>query len=213
MRIKSVLIALGIALAMVVSLDFVSYAAKGRSFLLGRLSYAKHQTSLGRTQAGAPLGLYSKPGSPPLLVNSGTKVAHLNADSVDGYDASALRNRAWVFTRALTASTSNLALTLPLPAGTYLVSYSAYLPGAAGDQVGCWIGRTAGSATTHVAESRFDAGPATPGLTGTGLVTKGAGVAVSFNCSAANPFVTDSTHPLQVVATRVDTVTSVSARR
>jgi hypothetical protein len=36
---------------------------------------------------------------------------------------------------------------------------------------------------------------------------------VSFNCSAANSFVTDDAHPLQVVATRVDTIASATAGR
>jgi hypothetical protein len=36
---------------------------------------------------------------------------------------------------------------------------------------------------------------------------------VGFNCSAASSFVTDDTHPLQVVATHVDTIASAAAGR
>jgi hypothetical protein len=79
-------------------------AVTGGNFLLGKSNSASSKTSLSvsiankalqvtnsSTEAGAAaLGLTTASGHPPLIVNSGTKVKNLNADELDGQDASAL---------------------------------------------------------------------------------------------------------------------------
>jgi hypothetical protein len=100
MRLKSGLGALGIALGLVVSLDYVSYAATGDSFLLGKPNAASTTTSLTRTTNGPVLALNSQAGQPPLTVNRPVKAPNLNADLLDGLDSTrfATRSRVTAFT-------------------------------------------------------------------------------------------------------------------
>jgi hypothetical protein len=80
----------------------MSYAATGSNFILGKSNSASSTTSLSApisgkkalqltntsTAAGATaLGLNVGSGHPPFTVNSGTKVASLNADKLDGLDS------------------------------------------------------------------------------------------------------------------------------
>jgi hypothetical protein len=81
-------------------------AATGGNFVLGQPNSADQTTSLTRTGANAgkglqvtntstgagatALGLNVASGHPPFTVNSGTKVANLNADKLDGFDRSQL---------------------------------------------------------------------------------------------------------------------------
>lgn len=67
-------------------------AATGGALVLGRANSASSRTGL-TSSAGTPLSLYAKSGYAPLLVNSAVKVAHLNADRVDGLDSSQLQRR------------------------------------------------------------------------------------------------------------------------
>lgn len=96
MRLKSGLGALGIALSVVVSLDYMSYAATGDSFLVGMSNSASTTTSLSRTTDGPVLTLNSKAGQPPLTVNRPIKATNLNADMIDGLDSSRLATRSKV---------------------------------------------------------------------------------------------------------------------
>lgn len=70
----------------------IATAATGGSFVLGRSNSASSRSGLTNT-AGTPLSLTAKTGYPPLIVNSPTKVAKLNADLVDGLDSTALQRR------------------------------------------------------------------------------------------------------------------------
>jgi hypothetical protein len=81
----------------------MSYAATGGNFILGQSNSASSTTSLTRTGANtgkglqvtnnsttagaAALGLNVASGHAPFTVNSGTKVANLNADKLDGLDS------------------------------------------------------------------------------------------------------------------------------
>ena len=87
-------------LAVFLILGGMSYAATGGNFILGKSNTATSKTSLtapiadkaltvtnNSTAAGASaLGLNVANGHPPFKVNSGTKVANLNADTLDGSD-------------------------------------------------------------------------------------------------------------------------------
>jgi hypothetical protein len=99
-------------IALFVALGGTSYAATGGNFILGKPNAAGTQTSLSaspvfagktlqvtNTSTDAPataLGLSVGSGRPPFTVNSGTKVAKLNADLLDGADSSAFLSRSKV---------------------------------------------------------------------------------------------------------------------
>jgi hypothetical protein len=96
--------AMGVALiALFIALGGTTYAATGGNFILGSANTATSQTALAApianktlqvtntsTTAGATaLGLNVAAGKAPFTVNSGTKVANLNADKLDGLDSTA----------------------------------------------------------------------------------------------------------------------------
>jgi len=91
---------LGAAVAAVLVMSFPVMAAVGGNLVLGQANSADAMTSLSgaattnlrvtNTQAGSPaLDLRVAAGSPPLKVNSTTRVANLNADRLDGKHGSA----------------------------------------------------------------------------------------------------------------------------
>jgi hypothetical protein len=108
-----------------VAANGVAAATTGHAFVLGRSNTANAATSLSRTTSGAALALRVRRGSPPLSVNSGRLVKHLNADAVAGRSASALSSRVIQYSFPAIANTANARLQLPgLPPGRYLASYA-----------------------------------------------------------------------------------------
>jgi hypothetical protein len=119
----------------------VSYAATGGNFLLGKANTASTQTSLtaspsfaGKalqltntsTGAGATaLGLNVASGHAPFTVNSGTKVANLNADKLDGIDSTAFKSNAYIdrqdSIQPLNASGATQVASKSLPAGSFVL--------------------------------------------------------------------------------------------
>jgi hypothetical protein len=89
-------------ISLTVALGGAAFSATGGNFILGRVNSANTQTTLisdGNSKTlllsnlstsanAAALGLTVKPGRPPLVVNSGAKVANLNVDLLDGIDSS-----------------------------------------------------------------------------------------------------------------------------
>jgi hypothetical protein len=87
--------------ALFIALGGTTYAATGGNFILGNPNSASSTTSLSAPVAGKALqvtntstgagatglGLNVASGHPPFTVNSGTKVANLNADKLDGVDS------------------------------------------------------------------------------------------------------------------------------
>jgi hypothetical protein len=89
-------------MALFVALGGTTYAATGGNFILGQSNTAGNTTSLSAPLAGkkalqltntstgagaTALGLNVASGHTPFTVNSGTKVANLNADKLDGKDS------------------------------------------------------------------------------------------------------------------------------
>jgi hypothetical protein len=90
-------------IALFVALGGTTYAATGGNFILGQTNSASSTTSLTRTGANTgkglqvtnastgagatALGLNVASGHAPFTVNSGAKVANLNADKLDGQDS------------------------------------------------------------------------------------------------------------------------------
>ena len=141
-------------------------------------------------------------------MNGAGKVANLNADKVDGLDSKALRNHSYVFTKNVTVADDGFASPLPVPAGDYEFSYSAFLTGADNGWVYCEIRREHGATTTYVGISQFVAGAFRPGVTGAGVVRKAQGDSIEFECQAANAFTTEPDIPIQLVMTPTTVVTS-----
>jgi hypothetical protein len=82
--------ALLVAAILVMGIDYVSYAATGDSFILGQLNKAGTVTTLERTTNGAALKLKTNNNAAaPFVTNAQGKVTNLNADKVDGKNASA----------------------------------------------------------------------------------------------------------------------------
>jgi hypothetical protein len=76
-------------------LDAAAYAATGSSLLLGRLNSADAPTVVRTTAAGPALRLLTATtAAPPFTTNATGRVAHLDADKVDGLDAAAIVGRA-----------------------------------------------------------------------------------------------------------------------
>jgi hypothetical protein len=108
----------------------VGHAADGSSFLLGRVNTASRITTLSNP-SGSTLSLLSNADSPPLRVNSHAKVAHLNADLLDGRDSSAFAltgGRTGVIV-GNTSDDDGLATTAACPAGTFATGGGGYATG------------------------------------------------------------------------------------
>jgi hypothetical protein len=87
-RLSTVLIVAAAVAALVLGSDYVSYAATGKSLLLGKLNRSPKATTLARTKAGPVLDLRTKSGSDaPLRTNGTGLVQNLDADLLDGHHA------------------------------------------------------------------------------------------------------------------------------
>src|SRR5690348_3393418 len=95
-------------ISLFVALGGTTYAATGGNVILGKANSATSPTSLTSKNTGAALNitqqstgtgatalaLSAPAGKPPMTVSSGTKVANLNADKLDGIDSTAFAKRA-----------------------------------------------------------------------------------------------------------------------
>ncbi|MFL5796499.1 MAG: hypothetical protein ACJ77A_01020 [Actinomycetota bacterium] len=129
-------------------------AVTGGNFLLGKANSASSKTSLSApiankalqitnsdTDAGATaLGLTTAHGNPPLIVNSATKVEHLNADQLDGRDSTTF-GRVRDFSRSCNATSCDLRDMVSLEGLT--LSSNTFINGA--DLLTCDLEATATS--------------------------------------------------------------------
>jgi len=81
------LLGLAVILAFVVGVASTAFGANGDSFKLGRNNLASAVSTLSKSGAGPALRLKVDRGK-PLAVDSSTRVDNLNADKLDGKDAS-----------------------------------------------------------------------------------------------------------------------------
>lgn len=208
--LKTAATALLVALVLVTCADYAAFARTGQSLLLGRANFADKMTTLKRTTNGPALKLTTKnSAAAPFVTNATGKVARLNADRVDGLNAADLKTKAYVFTTDIPVANpmASVSLTIPVPNGRYLVSYSAFMVGAAGDHVRCaLVTRPLSGDYTYAAESNFTAGAFAPGLTGTAYMAKTADNTLRLACSSDTAWYTLPDQPIQIVATAVDTL-------
>ncbi len=127
-------------LALFVALSGTAVAATGGTFRLGMFNSAGETTVL-KSNAGAPLALRSEPGIPPLRVNGEAKVTGRNADKLDSLDSSDLQHRvtgacgAGTFVKSIKADGS-VGCDGPTPITTYESVATATAPGQPGDRPG-----------------------------------------------------------------------------
>lgn len=204
-HLKTSLAVLGAATVLVLAGNTVALAATGQNFLLGKGNSANAQTTLARTTSGPVLSLKNTSSTgTPLVVNGKGKVSNLNADSVDGFDSAAMRNKVYVFTREISPGSADTSyqLQLPVPTGTYQVGYSLYPSGGFvdDDSLDCYITvHQNGSALRYVAESRSVARSGlTPAVSGSGVIGLSSTEDVRLDCNAGFAFSTFTGQPLQV---------------
>lgn len=199
-RLTLVLAVLGATTILVLAANTVTLAATGQGFLLGKSNGANNITALTRTTSGTVLKLQSlSPTNPPLAVNGTGKVANLNADRLDGLDATALQHRSYVYTVDVSVPTTAMLHEIPVPVGTYAFSYSAFLNTTDTGDVGCEIRREHSGSTTYFGITTFtETSGGDPGISAAGVVTKTTGDTVLLYC-AGSSFTTTAAAPIQVV--------------
>jgi hypothetical protein len=141
MKIQSALTATALAALLVLGTDYLSFATTGGSFILGHANSAGQPTSLTNNGSGPALKLNtSHPGTTPALaVNSHIKVPNLNADLVDGVDASQLGVATRLYRAAIDkANAPSFTVTLAsVPKGSYLVNANGFIYGSRAAGIRC----------------------------------------------------------------------------
>src|SRR5262249_22269282 len=148
-----------------------------------------------------------------------------NADTVDGYDSSALRNKSYLFPGVLTNAATDLTIDADVPAGSYLVTYSAYLfsspDGPLGD-LDCGVVAGDNASSVFTADSAFQTTNTFASRSGAGIVTKPntASGFIRLQCVAIDPsdesaisFKTTAGIPAQLTLTRIDSLSTAAASR
>jgi hypothetical protein len=222
-KFKTFLTVIGAVTILVLAANSAVYAATGGKFILGKTNKANKVSTLKRTTSGSALNLVTKSsGNAPMTVNGRGKVGNLNADLVDGLDSTALTTVPYVFTRSITTPTSGFTIDAPVPAGTYLVSYSASLSSSPTADLGyldCYVEQSNGTTITDVGETYLRSGGGVYlAASGSGLVTKlsGTGNYLHLTCATSAPFVSwsagSASAPIQFVLTRVNSAHASAAR-
>lgn len=214
-HLKSVLMVVGAALVVLLAGNTIAIAATGQGLVLGRSNAANKVTTVTRTTSGPVLAVKTRTSSgTPLVVNGRGKVANLNADSVDGFDSTAMRDRTYLWTRNVTSGEDTLDLDLSgLPAGTYEVGYSVYPQFTSvptGTTITCALEvlddedlpvRRVGANRSSAPEVN-----ATPSVSGSAVVVLGAAQSVQLACFGSTAFGTFANQPVQVFASPTSVV-------
>jgi hypothetical protein len=232
MRLKSVLAALGIAAALVLALDYASFAATGKSALLGRLNKANKVTAFQRTSNGPAVKFLTNAGQPPFAVNRSTKVPALNADLLDGKDASAFATRSTTkVLRYRTDGPASSTHTFPLGTlspGFYQVGYTVNMGGASATSAtpvwgACHVhqvvsnGLVRSSLQASASSSSTGSSSNEIALSATGVIDAAEGATPVLICIASKTWVTSSPGfpnrdiPVQITVTRLESPTVTSS--
>lgn len=141
-RVLPVLLA---TVVLVVGANLAAHAATGKGFLLGQRNNADRPSTLTNTGDGPALRLRTDAAAPPMFVTSNRKVTRLNADMLDGVDASALQTRSTLFHLPGQTNVSSFTLSLPgVAPGFYAASYSieGVTMSSAGATINCAFGNS-----------------------------------------------------------------------
>jgi hypothetical protein len=211
-RLKSALTALAVGIVLLTAVDFTAAAATGRGMVLGQWNQADHKTVLKNTKQGVALDLRTKNG-PVLKVNNSNRIKKLNADMVDGMNASQLQaSRQNIFLWGTANHTGGFSQVVPTQAaGSYLMSYSIQLVGAAGsvanpNTIACRVVVASVVGTQLVTkgivgETTVTSVGTPPSLSGSGATVLAPGDQVRFGCSMTRDdqqWSTTATQPIQV---------------
>jgi hypothetical protein len=133
-RAKTFAAVVGITALAVVGIDAGTYAGTGDSLILGKFNKANKATHITSTGNGPALSLHARGTRPALAVDSNTKIVRLNADRLDGREATSLQNNVRVYKATEGTSVDGVMnLALPqFPRGRYEVHYSVYMFDAVG---------------------------------------------------------------------------------
>lgn len=206
-HLKTVLTVLGAVTVLVLAGNTVVLAATGNALILGKSNSANNITAVTRTTAGSALKLTTTSSSSPLTLNGTGKVVNLNADKIDGLDSTALGGRSYVFIPKQYTGVAGVFYDLPLPSGTYLISYSNFINSADPGGIQCFINQANPTGddvyTGYSSIVNVDGGGWDPSLTGTGLVTKKSTNQIVVGCNSdGGTFDSGGTEtPFQIVAT------------
>jgi hypothetical protein len=185
------------AAVVVAGLNAASYAANGHPLTLGGKNTESRTATVANTGKGAALSLQSGKKSPSLAVSSSALVARLNADQVDGKNATDLQTRATTWT--IPAGTQ-LSYTLKgLAPGTYLATVDVALGDMQTSQ--CELDRNGTASATFFGanDGHFSV------VSGSGVLTAAAGDTVQLLCSATEVIGNPSS---TVTMVRLDHVTT-----
>ena len=217
-RLKSALTALAVGIVLLTALDFAAAAATGRGMVLGHWNQADHKTVLKNTKQGVALDLRAKNG-PVLRVGNSKRIKNLNADKLDGMSGADYKtNRNTIYQWASVSHTGGFSQAVPPQApGSYLVTYSVQLAGAAGDPgnpnvINCRVVQSgvSGAVTFDkaiIGEATVTSVGTPPALNGTGPVILAAGDSLRLACTMTRnnqQWSTSSLQPLTVNLLRTD---------
>lgn len=200
------------ALVLVLGGNLAAYAATGGSFLLGKTNRADATSVLTNTGTGPALKLRSS-GAPPLAVTSGRKVAKLNADRVDGLDATALQTHATYYPiRSTLPAAASRTFSVDLPNGVYQVDYSVVgTMSAAGATLACRLTLAGGPGTITTLFSTARTSGNTAYANASGVVEILAPAPQALVCNASTGTVVfDNLSASQLVFTRIASVSFVA---
>lgn len=154
-RLVPVLLA---ATVLVGGANLAAYAANGRPLLLGQTNTETRTATVHNTGNGPALSLRSEAGAPSLAVSSTKKVGRLNADRVDGLNASDLQTVARRYAVPTGGPHTFAEVVFPgLPAGRYLASYTI-ITTSASTAPQCYFRESAPPATAQGLTWGVDAG-------------------------------------------------------
>lgn len=151
-RSLSPLAAFGLTAALVLGGAGIASAANGANFLLGKFN-TETSTAWLKNTTGPALKLLAPSNSAPLQVSNSKLVSGLNAQYVNGMSSSQLATGGDGFTApktdtAISSTSTEVASTGALAAGTYYVTATALLDVATGDGQGyCYIAKGSSTGT------------------------------------------------------------------
>jgi hypothetical protein len=213
--LKSFLTVIGAVTILVLAGNTVALATTGHALILGKANKANKSTTLKRTTNGPALNLVTKPSSTaPFSVSSNGKVANLNADLLDGLDATSLQTRPIIYRIPSEVGATTFQVTFPgLPPGLYHVSYSVIAHMAAATAtIGCDI-EPIGGGFYELPSYGSTMGNSYSTTSASGVIDTRA-TARKFHCFTTGGAATvdfDYPHQSQVVLTPIDASTDTTA--
>jgi hypothetical protein len=187
-QLKTLFTVIGAATVLVLAANTVALAATGNALILGRSNSADKQTNVTRTTSGPVLRLNAKQQTnAPFTTNARGKVINLNADKVDGIDSAFLRTRTTVYSASYGGSTDYLQVDLPVPVGTYLISYSIEAADLGTSAIRCYIAEFfSPSGEKRVGMSAFQSSASvySPALSGSGVAARREAGGVAIICES-----------------------------